>query len=318
MIETSTPVPPCAPAVTFNQDDYAGNAGDVLKHAIWGLVLEAASFDPREVGILETHCGLPERDVLLDERRAHLALPLAEGDGGPSMYYAEVLRARLSVRGTFARVPGSLALTARAIGDRRVHGRRTFGVFTDRDPSAVRAIVEELRAGCEGATCQLCVHDAFDDESIATLGERIADCARTNDERLLVALVDPFRYAPAGSDDPLDALPVTLHERALVRWMSALATAGGAAPDLVVAAWIYDHGEAACAAMKFALEARGLTPFAALARIEAEGRDYGRYRLAIVGAGREGARIAELVLTSPWAASPTLRAWGFRIVVEAR
>ncbi len=302
----------------LDQDDYAGNAGDVLKHAVWGHLLDGASRTTAALGVLETHCGLPERTVRLDARRMHFTCTLPDADFSSTSLYAAALRQVISLSTERVHVPGSPLLSAMALRARLHAGSPSFGVFVDADSAAIEALLAHPWFARAELRAQLTVGDAFSREHIAELPQWVRERSATDAPRTLIALVDPFRYAPAGSNLPEDLLSETLHATALERWTEALVDASGLPSNVVVAAWIYEHGEAACEDVTRAFRKHNLEPSSVLARIEADGCDYARYAMVVVGAGEEGRALAEGTFAAPWNASPTLNALGFRIVAERR
>ena len=292
---SSTPFP--------QQSQNAGNAGDVLKHAVLAWCLHHLVERGHPVRYLETHAGAGRYRVPAgDDNRAHLFRGLPPQDRTRTGPYFRALQKLLVGQGADLSYPGSPLIATTLLGDASAHA----AAFFEAHEETARALQALLPKRFPVAIGRSAVAE--------TAGNPFLPSAQTT-HTVPFVLVDPFGYRPHAPDSELahgrlnrDAL------NRIVAWTGELAGVQGQA---IVAVWTHEHANHLAADLHDSAADR----FRHFEIVSAGVRRLGimtPYHLVVLGAGDVGLGVVrELPRPSngeaAWEASPLLRLWEHRI-----
>lgn len=282
-----------------HQSENAGNAGDVLKHAVLAWTLHHLVERGQVLRYVETHAGAGRYRVPSnDEARGYLFAEVPDDDGSPCAPYARVL-GDLTVRDspTTIMYPGSPLIALEILGAERPHGAAFFETRDDSFAS-LRRLVPDCHFVGRSAVTE--VDNPFPFESHV--------------RGIPFVLCDPFGYRP--SDPESSLLEGRLTRMALgrvVQWTRELAADEGSA---LVMVWTHDNARELLAD----LQKLGQAAFGRVSVMRADVRRCGiltRYHLAVMAAGNLRAHLVHVMpQTEAWAKSLLLRQWQLQIEVS--
>lgn len=289
-----------------NQDRNAGNAGDVLKHAVLAAVLAGVVRRQCPLVYIETHAGrgiYPFDPLELDEGRRHLLASLPRVDNSVTAPFTAALRDYLKLGAATASYPGSPLVAAHA-----ARGLRAAVVLHDTGRGVADGLRSTLEAHCSPTwAVKVSSESALRTDAPGDFVARVTEAVAGLDTPLTVLLVDPFAYERSGTDDRLQR--GNLNRAALARAIDGLRSVRSGV-DGVAMVWTSQHHEELASDLR-ELSGRSVVT----ARISAVGKEC-RYHVVVTALGAEGSRLVEEVSKADWAASPLLAHWGFEVTFE--
>ena len=310
-------------------DDKAGNAGDVLKHAVLAWLLDSVASLRIPVTYVETHAG---RGVYRVDpgsgKREHLEVPLPQVEKGPTAAAVRVLRKHLRKEpdGTW-RYPGSPLFALELLGV------TAAGVFFEKDgdrrASLATCLSEARAAGLEGVRIRAIGEDAWatnGDNKLRLHLQQAYGVGATSRPSTVIALVDPFSYVANGEAVTERGEIGRKDLELLGRWCKEVAAgAKGKASGLcapmsgIMMVWTKATGEALRDDL-VALSEQMPGP----SRIHSLGIERNGERLdyavVLLGYGSTGEsvvhKLGQRVDGVKWERSALLKAWGYQLVKD--